>query len=81
MTVTLMEVRQLRTGAKNAHNVNIHRLGVVLTLVADIGQMILDGSDNDIALVLPDLVEKAARVARDLSRDVDMRITGEPDGG
>jgi hypothetical protein len=71
MTVTLLEVSQLRVGARNAHSVNIHRLGCLLAALADVGQMILDGSDDDLAITLPDLIEKGARVARDLSRDVD----------
>lgn len=69
MPIKVSEVRQLRIGAKNAHAVNIHRLGTLLASIADLGQMILDGSDHDIPLHLPDVVEKAARVARDLSRD------------
>lgn len=68
MTVTHSEVRQLRTGAKQAHSVNIHRLAHLLDALADLGQMMLDGSDRDVEITLPDLVEKGARVARDLTR-------------
>jgi len=82
MTVTLLEVRQLRAGAQDAHKINIHRLGNLLSAIADIGQMIIDGSDHDIALTLPDLVEKAARVARDLSRDIPAPpVTRDPAAG
>lgn len=69
MTVTNSDVRQLRLGAKNAHNVNIHRLAYLLDALADLGQMVLDGSDLDVDLTIPDVIEKGSRVARDLARD------------
>ena len=70
MTVTTSEVRQIRDGAKSAHNVNIHRLGYLLEALADLAQMVIDGCDLDVGLTIPDVIEKAARVARDLCRDV-----------
>jgi anaerobic glycerol-3-phosphate dehydrogenase len=68
MTVTLSEVRQLRDGAKTAHNVNIHRLAHLLDALADLGQMIIDGCDRDAEMTIPDVIEKGARVARDITR-------------
>lgn len=81
MTVTNSEVRQLRTGAEQAHKVNIHRLARLLDKIADLAQMILDGSERDAEITVPDVVDLAAMVARDLCRDVDQRITAtDPEG-
>lgn len=69
MPVTTSQVKQLRNGATEAHRVDIHRLARLLDGIADVAQMLHDGSDLDVTLTLPEVVERAAMVARDLCRD------------
>lgn len=71
MPATTAEITQLRRGAKEAHNVNIHRLGHLLSAIADVAQELHDGIDPvSIAVSLDGLIEHGAKVARDLCRNV-----------
>lgn len=73
MAVTASQVRQLRTGAKHAHSVDIHRLARLLEGLADLAQMILDGvSTVESEIMVPDVIDRGATVARDLCRSAEI---------
>jgi hypothetical protein len=68
MPVPINHVKDLREGAKEARTANLHRLRVFLEKTADLGQMVRDGADLDVELLVPEVVAAGAAVARDLCR-------------
>ena len=68
MVVTANQIRQLRDGATAASGHELHRLARLFTGLGDLAQMILDGSDLDLELTLPDVIDLGCTVARDVSR-------------
>ena len=68
MTVTASQVKQLRDGATAAHGHDLHRLERLLDGLGTIARMVLDGSDRDVEITLPDVIDAACAVARDVSR-------------
>jgi len=68
MPVTAAQVKQLRAGASDAHGHDLHRLERLLAGLATLARMTIDGSGRDVEITLPDVIDAACAVARDVSR-------------
>jgi hypothetical protein len=78
MMITYTQQAALRSGSVAGHIAGVHRLAALLNSLADVAKALREGED-DVALgMLEDVIERGAKVARDLTRPTAPQTEPEP---
>lgn len=63
MSMLRRDVEQIRDGSKRAMTAGLPQLGHLLRELADVGELVADGDYNAATILLPQALERAARLA------------------